>query len=223
VKSLHLLHEFSLTSSFSVIYGVVVSNPFYLFVLLSFLHRLSRDWVYVFLTDPTEQVSPISRVRMETKPVFETLCPFQLRTGRPRGQSSSPGRVKNFISSRPALEPRQSPIHWVTWAVSRGVKRQRREADHLELVPRSRKRGSIHPLSHTPSCHSAYLVKHKDKFTFTFYVLSNNRTTNKAQIAINYECYTIVRPLLFLSRSSSVVLTRLSGPRSRPTTSQKIW
>jgi hypothetical protein len=34
-----------------------------------------------------------------------------------------------------------------------------------------------------------------------------------------------IRPelLLFLSRSSSVLLTRLSGPRSRPTTSQKIW
>jgi hypothetical protein len=30
-------------------------------------------------------------------------------------------------------------------------------------------------------------------------------------------------PLLFLPSSSSVVLTKLSGPRSRPTTSQKIW
>jgi hypothetical protein len=30
-------------------------------------------------------------------------------------------------------------------------------------------------------------------------------------------------PLLFLSSSSSVVVTRLSGPRSRRTTSQKIW
>jgi hypothetical protein len=30
-------------------------------------------------------------------------------------------------------------------------------------------------------------------------------------------------PLLFLPSSSSVVLTRLSGPHSRPTTSQKIW
>jgi hypothetical protein len=29
--------------------------------------------------------------------------------------------------------------------------------------------------------------------------------------------------LLFLSRSSSVVLTRLSGLRSRPTSYQKIW
>jgi hypothetical protein len=30
-------------------------------------------------------------------------------------------------------------------------------------------------------------------------------------------------PLLFLPSSSSIVLTKLSGPRSRPTTSQKIW
>jgi hypothetical protein len=30
-------------------------------------------------------------------------------------------------------------------------------------------------------------------------------------------------PLLFLSRNSSVGLTRLSGPSSRPTASQKIW
>jgi hypothetical protein len=30
-------------------------------------------------------------------------------------------------------------------------------------------------------------------------------------------------PLLSLSSSSSVILTSLSGPRSRPTTSQKIW
>jgi hypothetical protein len=30
-------------------------------------------------------------------------------------------------------------------------------------------------------------------------------------------------PLLFHSSSSSVILTRLRGPRSRPTASQKIW
>jgi hypothetical protein len=30
-------------------------------------------------------------------------------------------------------------------------------------------------------------------------------------------------PLLFLLSSSSIVLTRLSGPRTSPTTSQKIW
>jgi hypothetical protein len=31
-----------------------------------------------------------------------------------------------------------------------------------------------------------------------------------------------LEPLLFHSSSSSVILTRLSGPRSRPTTSQKV-
>jgi hypothetical protein len=36
-----------------------------------------------------------------------------------------------------------------------------------------------------------------------------------------YSRLSIPEPLLFLSSSSSVVLTRLSGPRSRPTTSQK--
>jgi hypothetical protein len=32
-----------------------------------------------------------------------------------------------------------------------------------------------------------------------------------------------LEPLLFFSSSSSVVLTRVSGPRTRPTTSQEIW
>jgi hypothetical protein len=32
-----------------------------------------------------------------------------------------------------------------------------------------------------------------------------------------------LEPLPFLSSSSSILLTRLSGPRSRPTTSQEIW
>jgi hypothetical protein len=39
-----------------------------------------------------------------------------LRAGRPRGRSSSPGRVKNFhfsMSSRPALGSTQPPIEWV--------------------------------------------------------------------------------------------------------------
>jgi hypothetical protein len=40
---------------------------------------------------------------------------------------------------------------------------------------------------------------------------------------MSYSRFSRPEPLLFLSSSSSVVLTRLSGPRSRPTTSQKIW
>jgi hypothetical protein len=46
-----------------------------------------------------------------------------LRAGRRRGQSSSPGRVKNFLfskSSRPALLCTQPPIQWVPDAFPRG-------------------------------------------------------------------------------------------------------
>jgi hypothetical protein len=39
----------------------------------------------------------------------------------------------------------------------------------------------------------------------------------------SYSRLSRLEPLLFLSSSSAVVLTTLSGPRSRPTTSQKIW
>jgi hypothetical protein len=38
-----------------------------------------------------------------------------------------------------------------------------------------------------------------------------------------YSRFSRPEPQLFLPSSSSIVLTRLSGPRSRPTTSQKIW
>jgi hypothetical protein len=56
-----------------------------------------------------------------------------LRTGRPRGRSSSSCRVKNFLfftSSRPALESTELPNQWVPVAVSPGVKRPGREAEH---------------------------------------------------------------------------------------------
>jgi hypothetical protein len=55
-----------------------------------------------------------------------------LRAGRQVGQSSCPDRVKNFLfstPSRPALVPTQ-PVQWVPGALSPGVKRQGREADH---------------------------------------------------------------------------------------------
>jgi hypothetical protein len=57
-----------------------------------------------------------------------------LRAGRPSARSSSPGKVKNFhfsMSSRPALGSTQPPIQWVPGALSPGVKRPGREADHL--------------------------------------------------------------------------------------------
>jgi hypothetical protein len=59
---------------------------------------------------------------------------------------------------RPAWGPTQPPIQWVPGALSLGVKRPGREAaTHLQLVPRSRIRASIHPLAHTSSWHSAQL------------------------------------------------------------------
>jgi hypothetical protein len=53
-------------------------------------------------------------------------------------------------SSKPALGSTQPPSQWVP-----GVTRPGREADHLQLVPRLRKCGSIHPLPHTPLWRSA--------------------------------------------------------------------
>jgi hypothetical protein len=57
-----------------------------------------------------------------------------------------------FKSSRPFLWPAQPPIQCVPGALSPGVKRPGREADiHLQLVSRSTKGGSIHPLLHAPT------------------------------------------------------------------------
>jgi hypothetical protein len=92
-----------------------------------------------------------------------------LLAGRLRGWSSSLGGVKNVhfpMSSRTALWPTQ-PIQWVPGTLSSGVKRPGRQADHLQLVPRSRKRGSIYPLPYLPSWRSAYLVKYRNNITFT--------------------------------------------------------
>jgi hypothetical protein len=58
-----------------------------------------------------------------------------LRAGQLRGLSSSSGRIKNFLfskSSRPALGSTQ-PTQWVPRALSLGVKRPGREANHSAL------------------------------------------------------------------------------------------
>jgi hypothetical protein len=46
---------------------------------------------------------------------------------------------------------------------------------------------------------------------------------SRGQCDGTYSRFSRPEPLLFLSSSSSIVLMRLSGPNSRPTTSQKIW
>jgi hypothetical protein len=64
------------------------------------------------------------------------------------------------------------------------------------------------------------------------YLLSDRRLLTKLVRNFTDRGYHVVsvtarisrlKPPLFLSSSSSVVLTMLSGSRSRPTTSQKIW
>jgi hypothetical protein len=74
-----------------------------------------------------------------------------LRTERPRGWSSFSGRVKNFLSCmscRPALGPVQPPIQWVQRALLGQGGRVLKLITHLQLVPRSRKRGTSYH-SHT--------------------------------------------------------------------------
>jgi hypothetical protein len=70
--------------------------------------------------------------------------------------------------SRTALGPTQPPIKWVSGALSLGVKRPRREADHSPpLSVRSKNAWSY---TSTPQyVFMAWcLVKHRDNFTFTF-------------------------------------------------------
>jgi hypothetical protein len=55
-----------------------------------------------------------------------------LRAGRPRGRSSSPGKIKNCnfsISPKSTLRPTQRPIQSVPGALFPAVKQQGREAD----------------------------------------------------------------------------------------------
>jgi hypothetical protein len=54
-------------------------------------------------------------------------------------------------SVQSVLAPTQRPIQWVLGLSGRGVKL----TSHLNLVPKSRICGSIHPFTHTPSWLSA--------------------------------------------------------------------
>jgi hypothetical protein len=76
-----------------------------------------------------------------------------------------PGIFLFSTASRPALGPTQPPIKWVPGALSSGIKRPGREADHLPplLMPRSRMRGAIPPPQYVFMAWC--LVKHKNTFT----------------------------------------------------------
>jgi hypothetical protein len=76
-----------------------------------------------------------------------------LRAGRPssRYSSLSRGTIFLFCTSRSAVGSTQPPIQGVSSALFPGVKL----ATQLQLMPRSKKHGSIHPLPHTSSWRSA--------------------------------------------------------------------
>jgi hypothetical protein len=78
------------------------------------------------------------------------------------GRSSSPNGSKYFFFStslRPALGPTQTPIQWVPGILSLGVKRSGRKlTTHLQLVPRSRKRGSVFKAKETLSYQHLFLL-----------------------------------------------------------------
>jgi hypothetical protein len=60
-------------------------------------------------------------------------------------------------ASRPALGPNQSPIQWILGALSPGVKRPGREADHHQPLSSTgvKNGGAIYPLPDTSSWHGA--------------------------------------------------------------------
>jgi hypothetical protein len=70
------------------------------------------------------------------------------------------------MSFRPVLGSTKPHIRCVPGALSPGVKRPGREADHSPPTSTEvKKSGSIYPLPYTPSWRSTYLVKYSDNFT----------------------------------------------------------
>jgi hypothetical protein len=98
-----------------------------------------------------------------------------LRAGRPRDRSSSHGRVKNFLfstSSRPALGSTQPPNQRVPGALSLGVKRQGREADHSPTASAEAKKMCIYLYIHSPILlHGECLINNFTFFTIIIILL----------------------------------------------------
>jgi hypothetical protein len=93
-----------------------------------------------------------------------------LWAGRPGFDSRQGHEILPYsTASRPALGPTQAPIQWAPGALSSGVKRPRHESDHSPTSNAEVKNGgAILPLPHTSSCHSAYLIKHRDSLPLPF-------------------------------------------------------
>jgi hypothetical protein len=100
------------------------------------------------------------------------------------------------MPSRPVLGPTQPPIQWTLCAFSPGIKLPGLTT-YLQLVLRPRKLGSIHPLPHTSSWCSAYLVKHRDNFIFTYcpYAIRQTVTTLKHTDFLNFRILLSICPV----------------------------
>jgi hypothetical protein len=68
-----------------------------------------------------------------------------------------------------------------------GIKRPGHKADHPTPCSEVKNGGAICPLPHTSSWHSAWLVKHRENFTFTF----TNNVRVKKSISIISEGYIV--------------------------------
>jgi hypothetical protein len=90
------------------------------------------------------------------------------------GGSSSPGRIFLLTTaSRPALGSTQPPIQWVPGALSLGVKRPGREADHSPPSSAEVKE-CVELYLHSPITLSwrGAQFKHRDSFTSYLYVIA---------------------------------------------------
>jgi hypothetical protein len=80
-----------------------------------------------------------------------------------------------------AMEPTQLPVQWVPGALSRGVKRPGREADHSP--PSSAEVNNVWSYTSTPQyVFMAWcLIKHRENFTFIYLFLSEVMTLDFLQ------------------------------------------
>jgi hypothetical protein len=102
--------------------------------------------------------------KVREEPGYRSWYSDWLRSERLRGRNLSPGKDKNFVFSTLWAHPASYPMGTggsFLW----GKAAKRELFTYLQLVSRSRKHGSIHPLPHTSSWRSTLLVKHRDNFT----------------------------------------------------------
>jgi hypothetical protein len=124
------------------------------------------------------------------------------------------------IASRPALRPTQSPIQWVTGALSLVVKRPRCEADHSVSFSGKVENAWSCTSTHPYVFMAWYLVKHRNKFTLTLRLLTTNLLSVVSLFSWweSQSVYNIVpwlRSVIYLfvgSRSGAIsVVTRLGA------------